>query len=268
MNPAPTIVGGAAVALYSPIDQRHRPTGGTRQIVAGVLQGPATGLAIGQPEVKDHFYLFGCDENWQVKTHTWHQTLEEAMDQAEFEYEGVRKTWLNHRPAWEPMTESEELAIWDLFYEQFRFKPSVKSSDWPGIQEPAESVTYDVSHVFGEGGMASSVNAVELNMEMFRLFRELLLPSQRLYALDWQHPCYWFNPYGLFDFSPVHNGMIPVIPDGDYSIFVADDFHFGTFGHPWEQTICVWGEPLLELVSHRHPRMLGKVTRRNGKAVD
>ena len=94
MNAAPSQIGGANVICYTPIDGRHRHTGNCRQIVAGVLQGAAAGLAICQYEGEDSFYLFGCDENWQCVTDTWHQTLDDAKHQAEFEYEGVSGTWI------------------------------------------------------------------------------------------------------------------------------------------------------------------------------
>ena len=51
------------------------------------------GLAICQYLGETAFYLFGCDEAWQTITDTWHETLEEAQDQAEFEYAGVTATW-------------------------------------------------------------------------------------------------------------------------------------------------------------------------------
>jgi hypothetical protein len=40
--------------------------------------------------------LFGCNAEWDSVTDTWHQTLEEAKEQAEFEYEGVSETWARH----------------------------------------------------------------------------------------------------------------------------------------------------------------------------
>jgi hypothetical protein len=56
--------------------------------------GPARCLAICQyPEQPGH-YLFYCDDEWTCITDTWHQTREDAMQQAEFEYEGVSKTWV------------------------------------------------------------------------------------------------------------------------------------------------------------------------------
>ncbi|GAB3774366.1 hypothetical protein GCM10027600_36810 [Nocardioides ginsengisegetis] len=37
---------------------------------------------------------------------------------------------------------------------------------------------------------------------------------------------------------------MPVYPDGDYYAFLTSDFTEGTFGHPWEKTLCVIGEGL------------------------
>lgn len=96
MRPAPREIGGAKVVCFTPIDHRHRHTGNCRQIVAGVLQGPAAGLAICHHEAEDCYYLFGCNAGWETITDTWHSTLESAMAQAEFEYEGVSATWQVH----------------------------------------------------------------------------------------------------------------------------------------------------------------------------
>jgi len=40
-------------------------------------------------------FLIGCDSEWGVVTDTWHQDLDEAKDQAEYEYEGIRHTWID-----------------------------------------------------------------------------------------------------------------------------------------------------------------------------
>jgi hypothetical protein len=93
MQPAPREIHGARVVCYSPIDHRHRHTGKCRHHVAGVFQGSASGLAICQYPGEDAYYLLGCNGEWEAITDTWHQTLEEAKSQAEFEYEGVAATW-------------------------------------------------------------------------------------------------------------------------------------------------------------------------------
>jgi hypothetical protein len=96
MKIPPKEIGGGRVICFTPIDERHRHTGNCRQIVAGVLQGPAAGLAICQCAGEDCYYLFGCDNDWNTVTDNWHQTIDEALEQAEFEYEGVSQTWQKH----------------------------------------------------------------------------------------------------------------------------------------------------------------------------
>ena len=93
MKDPPKQLGGARLVRWSPIDNRHRPTGNCRHIVLGVLEGVAGGVAIGQYAGETAYYLFGCDAEWNTLTDTWHETLEDALRQAESEYEGVSQTW-------------------------------------------------------------------------------------------------------------------------------------------------------------------------------
>lgn len=90
---APTVVGGAATVVYVRIGEGHRPTGGCRHSVGGRELGPVAGLAIGQYARDSGYYLFYCDADWNTLTDTYHDTLDDAKDQAEFEYEGVGASW-------------------------------------------------------------------------------------------------------------------------------------------------------------------------------
>ena len=94
MNPIPETIGGAKVVCASPVDGRHKFTGGCKQIVGGQLMGAMAGLAICQYEGEDYYYLFGCNESWESVTDTWHQSLDEALDQAEYEYTGIKDTMI------------------------------------------------------------------------------------------------------------------------------------------------------------------------------
>jgi len=91
MNPIPAVIGDAKVICASPIDSRHTQTGACKQIVNGAVMGPAAGIAICKYD-DSGFYLFGCDADWHVITDTWHESVEDAIYQAEFEYAGIRKT--------------------------------------------------------------------------------------------------------------------------------------------------------------------------------
>ncbi|MFE5023138.1 DUF2716 domain-containing protein [Streptomyces sp. NPDC056656] len=57
-------------------------------------------------------------------------------------------------------------------------------------------------------------------------------------------------------------------PDGDYYIYLSEDFRMGSFGHPWEESLCLFGEVLLDAVSTEVDKVLGPPIRKAGKALD
>ncbi len=98
MKPAPEKIDKAHVICFASIDSRVQSTGNCKHTVGGVRQSPASGLAICQYENAGGFYLFSCDSQWNCITDTYHETLEEAKQQAEFEYAGVSKVRQATRP--------------------------------------------------------------------------------------------------------------------------------------------------------------------------
>ena len=88
----PKKVGEAKVVLYSPIDQRHKHTGQCKHEVSGVVLGKAEWAAICQYENDTGYYLFLCYESDDLSD-TYHETIEDAKEQAELEYEGIASTW-------------------------------------------------------------------------------------------------------------------------------------------------------------------------------
>ena len=95
MKKIPASIGSATVISYTPIDGRHKATEKTRHIVGGQVQSPMAGLAICQYPEDSGYYLFYCDADWTEVTDTWHASIEDAKHQAEFEYEGSSKTWID-----------------------------------------------------------------------------------------------------------------------------------------------------------------------------
>lgn len=93
MGQPPRQMGGMPVVQYAVIDGRCRPTGNCRHFGAGLLD-PAAGLAICRDVSSSCFYLFGCNSRWQEFTDTCHDTLDEAIRQAEFEYAGISACWV------------------------------------------------------------------------------------------------------------------------------------------------------------------------------
>jgi hypothetical protein len=160
----------------------------------------------------------------------------------------------NKRNAWVELSKPEYAEVWEKFYDRFQFAPS--TTKFPGILEPIPSVTYFLGYdLWPESDVDHSYN------NMLKAFQTVLPSDGRMYALDWQPTCYRFHPYHF-------DGMWRVgLPDGDYAIFLAEDFSLGFFRHPWEATICIFGEPLLEAFQKYPPRLFEKVVRKDGKPV-
>ena len=163
---------------------------------------------------------------------------------------------------WEPLRPSESDWVWQEFRNRFQFRPSVDAAQWPGIAEPSPSVTYSVGHVFGDAAAYGELT-YDLCVKFLAGLRQIVHPrhDRFVYALDWQHECYRFYPHRAFEFGSEDEWPIPVLPNGDYYIFLARDFRFGAFGHPWESTLCIMGDDLLASLRHNMPRLLDRPIR-------
>ena len=93
MKRPPRAINDLPVLFFTPIDWRHTPTDATIHTVAGEPFGPAAGLAICQDPTSSAVYLLYCDDNWEPVTDTWHENVQDAKEQAEFEYSGTQESW-------------------------------------------------------------------------------------------------------------------------------------------------------------------------------
>jgi hypothetical protein len=89
----PNEIGEAKTLFYTEMDNRHIKTENTRHSVNRQLIENINGLAICKYDNDPGCYLFGCDENWSSITDTYHDSIEEAKEQAEFEYKNSAATW-------------------------------------------------------------------------------------------------------------------------------------------------------------------------------
>lgn len=93
----PCEVEGAKVLRYALVDESIRATGSCKHWIGGKMVESARALVICQYGGEPGYYLFSCDSSWQVVTDTWHETMEGALRQAEFEYEGITVNWRDRR---------------------------------------------------------------------------------------------------------------------------------------------------------------------------
>jgi hypothetical protein len=164
--------------------------------------------------------------------------------------------------------------VWEEFCRRFNFNPRVDSGDGPGLIEPFPSITYNIhKYLNREENFVNSVNQ-ELQEYFKRYFQRLVQEDDWIIALNWQHECYRFYPHIPFDLEQwdettsgiiQHNSNwpVPILPMGDYHIFLEKNFQFGVFGHPWQRTICIFGERLLTELKNNKPACFDKVLRTN-----
>ena len=140
---------------------------------------------------------------------------------------------------WQRLSQKEEEYVWNTFYQLFDFKPGIKI--FPGIRTSLPQKRFSTSRYFSEHAPLDKLEDLALV-----LFYAVSEPGQRLYALDWQHQCYDFDPRQEMDRDEFGEWVIPILPNGDYYIFLTKDFRNVWFGHPWEETITLIGHDLVK----------------------
>jgi hypothetical protein len=140
----------------------------------------------------------------------------------------------------------EDRHLWDEFERKFGFTPDFRARR-PAIDEPPGSVTVDLSPIFDASGNAGfETGAKQVDRLVLESFQRVFDDTTRLLVLDWQHSSYWFRPHAIADATHWPPSPVTPFPDGDYYIFLTEDMSQGTFGHPWEQTLCVFGNDLVD----------------------
>ncbi|MCX2756756.1 MULTISPECIES: DUF2716 domain-containing protein [unclassified Gordonia (in: high G+C Gram-positive bacteria)] len=147
-------------------------------------------------------------------------------------------------PGWSYLPRDEESLAWDRFLDRFQsFRPSVYPKDWPAVVDPNPSVTFDLAVPENSPGI-SSAQFDAINAEAQRRFVSVF-DDPGWIVLDWQHPGYRLDAAVHADTFDTE-WPVTVCPNGDYYIFARPDFSTGTFGHPWEKTLCVFGAELVQ----------------------
>ncbi|MFJ9546849.1 DUF2716 domain-containing protein [Streptomyces erythrochromogenes] len=142
-----------------------------------------------------------------------------------------------------------EALLWDRLEREFGFAPDI--AKYPGFAAPAPCATWRLRSTLTD----------ELDLIVRPALVASTRPGGRLVWLDWQHTGYTFDPHRVGSpGAPDWPGE--VYPNGDYYLFLHPDLEFGTFGHPWEGTLTVFGTPLLAAVEAELTALLGEPLRR------
>ena len=132
--------------------------------------------------------------------------------------------------------------IWTKIDQIYQFKPSVdpNSGEWIRLDQPFKK--YRLKCVWDER-----------QEEIVRRIMCKVIHAD-MYALDWHHDCFIFNPFekitpGLQyrDFERDCKVYFPsYYPNGDYYFFISMDWKNGMYGHPWKQEIRVVGRKMIQ----------------------
>ncbi|MFF3440203.1 DUF2716 domain-containing protein [Streptosporangium sp. NPDC002721] len=164
-----------------------------------------------------------------------------------------------NRPVKELFKDPEYDALWNRLDEELGFRPS--TTTFPGIAEPSPSVTWSL-----KAFRASQESDEKLQGIIERGLLACVPSGEVLYWLDWQHIGYRFDPGRVGRAGqPLWPG--DVHPNGDYYFYLTADLRMGTFGHPWERTLCVFGTELLARVERPLTALLGTAIRSNGQKL-
>src|SRR5262249_38612630 len=108
----------------------------------------------------------------------------------------------------------------------------------------------------------------DLTVKVFRALRACTRPGERVFGLDWNHPCYLFDPHHPGAAAGPDPWPVPVLPNGDHYVFLAPDLRFGIDASCVEQTICVFGRPLLDALMADPPLLFDRPTWSAGERAE
>lgn len=145
--------------------------------------------------------------------------------------------------------------VWDWIYDTCHFSPSTDVGIVP--------FKLNFPHVvFTLGSYPDEKNEIVLQRKIMQCLFACTDKNEMVYALEWQSSCYLFNPHNpptelnwlQTEGKDTYLCSFPFFyPDGDYYFFLAKDFHFGYFGHPWRREVWVFGDRLMNEVGKVAP---------------
>lgn len=157
---------------------------------------------------------------------------------------------------WEELSDADTDIVWKRFERSFGFFGI-------GIREPTPSLAWDITLAFQRDQAFLDHLAADLNSKVLRALQLCTDPGERVYALDWMHTCYWFDPHAGVAGGAPDEWAVPVLPDGDHYVFMAADLRFAIIGH-MDTSVCVFGRRLLDALAGDPPAAFIRLLRQDG----
>jgi Protein of unknown function (DUF2716) len=165
---------------------------------------------------------------------------------------------------WTELERDAGRQLWAEFAERYHFRAGTSPKAWPGIREPTPSITWDLSAIFRGPQFDEDSRAVaQLVLDVLTVCTEWW---ESVVFHDWVHPSAQFWPHRVDTLDDVPSWDAGgLFPNGDYTIFLARGDRFGVFGHPWEQTLCVFGADALAALRQHNHGALTHILRQDGQ---
>ncbi len=168
--------------------------------------------------------------------------------QLDDEREQKVRAW--ERVGWREMSHGQTDEAWNGYAERFGYPAGGP------FQTPTPSTTWDIAQVYLRGQEFRERVEADLTSKALAALKECTRPGEEVFALDWNHPCYFFDPHAASDAGP-DAWPVPVLPDGAHYIFLARDHRFGIVGNCVDMTVCVFGPALLAEFDASRPVAFG-----------
>ena len=142
------------------------------------------------------------------------------------------------------LSESDCRQIWRIMYEQYCFRPQFTEKSYSWINPPLPFKVFILPDHCWNAEQEKLVNSFFVSLSL-----------NELYALDWEHDCFIYDPREeiplYYEYPDELRQCTVYFPsyysNGDYYFFSDIDWKYGLFGHPWLGEIVVTGKELIQL---------------------
>ena len=122
------------------------------------------------------------------------------------------------------------------------------------VEIPTPSRRWDNVSTRAMGELAEEMEE-DFTLSLLTGLRRCTRHGERLLAIDWQHPWYYFDPHAPITRSTRDEWAMPMLPDVDSYNFVALDFRFGVLtGYDSRWFVCIFGTELLSAFADEPPK--------------
>lgn len=158
------------------------------------------------------------------------------------------------------LNKEESRQLYKRIKSELRFMPSTDSV-FPPFKLQKPYVIYDISQTY-------DTDFIDILPEtVTQAFIRSTQPGEKLYAIDWFHSYFLYDPRNPDDGQSVYvedathpdggyRAYFPgFYPDGDYFFFIDQHFRFGYLAHPWREEVWIFGQPLIAEFEQIYPQL-------------